>query len=521
MSEFKFTVVGSGTSGWLTALYLQKYYPFITTQVISSSDIGILGAGEGTTPDVLFLLEKLGISIQSLIKHTDATVKNGIKFTNWNGDGDSYFHGFVNNGNFNPFYIKGPTRNGLPILALEQIVLGNNIDDIFIDKKMSEKCQVKYVTNMSIDNKLDDALYHFNRIGTHAFHFNAAKLANFLKEVAVERGIKYIDDEVVDFKLDEEEYIKAVITKSGKEYQSSFVFDCSGFNKLIIGGLYKSEWISYSDNLPIKRAIGFFLDLDDGEIPTYTESIAMDCGWAWKIPVQTRFGCGYAFDSDYITDEDAKKEIIAKFGPNVTFGKTFEFNAGMFKTPWVKNCVAIGLSAGFIEPLEATSIMLQVLSLDTYLDNNIGTINRDQYYINRYNERIKKINDENKDFIYAHYLTEKNDTPFWKEFREKNKMPERVKEFEELCKITMPDETFIMSKGSQVLYGMQSWYCILAGVRFFNKDIALECGDAMLSDFRREEINHHKTKYKINMILNEDVFIKHNYFIDYMLNINA
>jgi tryptophan 7-halogenase len=517
MSEFKFTVVGSGTSGWLTALYLQNYYPFITIQVISSSDIGILGAGEGTTPDVLFMLERLGISIQTLIKHTDATLKNGIKFTNWNGDGDSYFHGFANGDNFNPFYINGPTRNGLPILALEQIVLGNNIDDIFIEKKMCEKNQVKYVTNMNLDNKLNDTLYHFNRIGTHAFHFNAAKLANFLKEIAIERGIKYIDDEVVDFKLDEEEYIKAVITKSGNEYDSSFVFDCSGFNKLIIGGLYKSEWVSYSDSLPIKRAIGFFLDLNDDEIPPYTESIAMDCGWAWKIPVQSRFGCGYAFDSDYITDEDAKKEIIDKFGPNVTFGKTFEFNAGMFKTPWVKNCVAIGLSSGFIEPLEATSIMLQVLALDTYMDNNIGTINRNQYYINRYNEKMLELNNENKDFIYAHYLTEKNDTPFWKEFREKNKTPKRVKEFEELCKFTMPNNSFIASKGGQFLYGMQSWYSVLAGVRFFNRDIALECGEAMLSDFRREELNHHKTKYKINMILNQDVFVKHSEFIKYML----
>lgn len=519
MSEFKFIIVGSGTSGWLTALYLQKYYPFITIQVISSSDIGILGAGEGTTPDVLFMLEKLGISIQDLIKHADATVKNGIKFTNWNGDNDSYIHGFANNANFNPFYIKGPTRNGLPILALDEIALGNNIDNIFIEKKMYEKSQVKYVNNMALDNKLDDALYHFNRMGTHAFHFNAAKLADFLRGIAIERGVKHIDDEVVDFKLDEEEYIKAVVTKSGKEYESSFVFDCTGFNKLIIGGLYKSEWISYADSLPIKRAIGFFMDLDDGEIPTYTESIAMNCGWAWKIPVQSRFGCGYAFDSDYITDEDAKKEIIAKFGPNVNFGKTFEFNAGMFKTPWVKNCVAVGLSAGFIEPLEATSIMVQTLSLDTYLDNNIGTINRNQYYIDRYNERMRLINSENKDFIYAHYLTQRNDTPFWKEFRQKNKMPERIKEFEELCKVTMPDEAFITSGSNQLLYGMHSWYSVLAGIRFFNKDIALECVEAMLSDFRREDINHYVTKYKVNMILNEDMFVKHNYFINYMLTV--
>lgn len=519
MSLFKFTVVGSGTAGWLTALYLHKYYPFTKIQVISSSDIGILGAGEGTTPNVMDLLTRLDIPLQDLFKYADATVKNGIKFTNWNGDDTSYFHGFANNNNFNPFYFKNTTQNALPGIVLEQIGLEKNIDDVQIEKTMCEHGHVKYVTNTVVDNKMNNPIEHFNKIGAHSIHFNAAKLAEYLKSVAIARGVKYIDEEVTDFKLDENEYITAVVTKSGEEYKSSFVFDCSGFKKLIIGGLYKSEWISYADSLPMKKAIGFFTELGEGEIPTYTEAIAMDYGWAWKIPVQERFGCGYVFDSDYISDEEAKREIISKFGENVTFGKTFNFEAGSFKTPWVKNCIAIGLSSGFIEPLEATSIMIQAIALDNYIDNNIGAIGKNQYYIDRYNERMQIVNSENMEFIYAHYLSKREDTPFWKEFNQKNKMPERVKEFKDLCEVTMPDELFITAKNSQVIYGMQSWYSILAGIKFFNPEIAIECLEAMLSDSRRTEMERHRTKFRVNMLLNEHIFVKHNTFIEYMKEI--
>ena len=151
---YNFTVVGSGTAGWLTALYIQKYYPFTKVRVISSSDIGILGAGEGTTPNVMAALEHLGIPFEGLFKRTKATVKNGIEFTDWNGDGESYFNGFSNHDNFNPFKFNNVTGQMLPILALEPIGYGRNINEIFIDSKLNESNRVKYTPNQNINNKM-------------------------------------------------------------------------------------------------------------------------------------------------------------------------------------------------------------------------------------------------------------------------------------------------------------------------------------------------------------------------------
>jgi tryptophan halogenase len=516
MLPFKYTVVGSGTAGWLTALYLQHYYPFARIEVIASSDIGILGAGEGTTPNVLAALRKLNIPLEGLVRHASATMKNGIKFTNWNGDNTSYFHGFANQNSFNPFKFKNETGNGLPILALEQIFDGNNLDNILIDAHLAETNRVKYLPNQGLQSKMDNALTHFEQMGADSIHFNAAQLAEYLKIVAIERGVKYFDQEVTGFEQDEQGYITGVVTKD-ETHSSSFVFDCSGFHRLIIGKLYQSEWVSYKEHLPMKKAIGFFMEQADyDELPAYTESIAMDYGWAWKIPVQDRFGCGYVYDSDYITEEQAKEEIIQRFGDNVKFGKSFTFEAGHYKTPWVKNCIAIGLASGFIEPLEATSIMIQVIALDSYLDNNLGIIKKDPFYINRYNQRMSEVNSENMEFIYTHYLTKRQDTPFWKEFTTKNKAPERVKELLEECKHTMPDDMFLTSRRKEVLYTIPSWYSIMAGIKLFNPTIARELIDAATSDFRREELMLHRTKFRVNLLLNKDTFTKHRMFLDYL-----
>lgn len=519
MLPFKYTVVGSGTAGWLTALYLQHYYPFTRIEVIASSDIGILGAGEGTTPSVLAALKKLNVPLEGLVKHASATIKNGIKFTDWNGDQTSYFHGFANQHSFNPFKFNNETGNTLPILPLEQILDGNNLDSILIDAHLAEKNQVKYLPNQALQNKMDNALSHFDQMGSDSIHFNAAKLADYLKTLAIERGVHYVDQEVTGFEQDADGFITGVVTKL-RTHTTNFVFDCSGFHRLIIGKLYQSEWVSYKEHLPMKKAIGFFTDLDDlDELPSYTEAIAMNCGWAWRIPVQDRFGCGYVYDSDYITEEEAKEEIIQKFGSNVKFGKSFNFEAGHYKTPWVKNCIAIGLSSGFIEPLEATSIMIQVIGLDSYLDNNLGAIKRDPFYINRYNKRMSEVNAENMEFIYIHYLGQRQDTAFWREFTQKNKIPQRVAELLEECKYTMPDEMFVTSRRKQVLYAIPSLYSVMAGLKLFNPIIAREVIDAITSDFRRDELMIHRTKFRVNLLLNKDTFMKHRVFLDYLASI--
>lgn len=518
--KYVFTIIGSGTSGWLTALYLQKYYPYIVIRVISSSDIGILGAGEGTTTNVLELLSRLGISETEFFKHTNATVKEAIKFTNWNGDGKSYHHIFNNKEWFNPTYFNNTTNYMLPPIILDEIANGDNLDNILIDVDLHKSNHIKKTLSLNPHNKVEDPITHFDSVGANAIHFDASLMSNFLKKIAIRRGVEYVDDEVIEFGLDENDYIESINTKNGKKYPTNFVFDCSGFRKLVIGGVYKSKWISYKEHLPMKRAIGFSIDFeDDNEIPPYTESIAMDFGWAWKIPLQTGFRCGYVYDSDYINEEEAKNEIIKTFGNDIKFGKSFEFEAGYFENSWVKNCIAIGLSAGFIEPLEATSIMVQASSLDTFLDNFLGINPEKEHYRNRYNKTIKSINDENLEFIYTHYLTKRTSSKFWTEFRDKNKPPQFVVKLLDECKLTMPDHTFFFENNKNYwTYNLLSWYSILSGLDLFDRNKASELIEGMLMSTRRDEILIFNNKYKANIKLAAvGSFIKHSEYIKYLL----
>jgi tryptophan halogenase len=412
-------VVGGGTAGWLTALFLHekfKNYNDINITVIESSDIGILGAGEGTTPSFVEFLEFINIDPNLIIKKARGTIKQGIKFTNWHGDNTSYFHPF-NEGKFTPTPLVTDLAKGYD----------DNLDNICLSFHASEANKLKFKQNnntMTIE-------------GNFALHFDARALADLLKEIGTQRGIKLIDDIVESFKQDNLGNITAINLKSQKSKECDFVFDCSGFSRLIIGKLYQSEWISSSNILPADKAFPFFLPPDDDFIPPYTEAIAMSSGWVWKIPVQGRYGCGYVYDSTYLTDEQAKQEIINNF-KNATFPREipFKFSAGYYKDTWVNNCVALGLSSGFFEPLEATSIWNTVQSL-VFLTESclLGIINNDKSYKDYYNDVCNTNNKMTENFLQLHYLTDRNDSEFWRQFRIKNEIH---KEFIELNKINIP-----------------------------------------------------------------------------------
>ena len=250
----------------------------------------------------------------------------------------------------------------------------------------------------------------------------------------------------------------------------------------------------------------FFINHDNTNVPPYTEAIAMKYGWVWKIPVEGRFGCGYVYDSDLVSDEQILEEIKEMFGQDVESPKTFEFEAGRYDTPWVKNCIAMGLSSGFIEPLEATSIMTTILSLSEFTPNTLGNILKDQYYIDRYNKHVVNLNDNTFDFIFLHYLTKREDTDFWKSFKDRP-MPEAIQMFLEECKHTIPNSRFF-SKISSV-YESASWLPVSKGLRILNKEKAAEMYSGILSDIRREEIPKLVTSFYINLEINLDTLADH------------
>jgi tryptophan halogenase len=468
----KIVVVGGGTAGWITALFCKKVLKCERVTLVESSEIGILGAGEGTTPHFLDMLSLLDIDIRTLFKEAGATFKNGIKFTNWNGDGESYLH---------PFFEPGTLLNSkyhVGRLISEQ----KNLDPLIISYFLSEKNKPKVI--VSEDNK-------FSIPGTIGLHFDARKLAEVLKNIGTSRGINRVDAKVSSLNFDGEN-IKEIVCETGLVLECDFVFDCTGFKRMIIGGEYRSEWISYKDNLPNNKALPFLIENKTDVIPPYTEAIAMKYGWVWKIPVQGRYGCGYVFDSRKITDEQAKNEVRELFG-DVIFPTVFNFEPGCYKETWKGNCIALGLASGFIEPLEATSIWVTILSLQE-LEQSISGTKGNQAAKNSFNNFVFNVNEQIKSFIYFHYVTKRNDTDYWSKFETDNQAPyfyKKIKEQQNYLNL------FRLGKTSIDTFGSESLLTVGAGGKFFTK----EAGESLLDTVS----NNDKTVARSNYVKGCDI----------------
>ena len=468
----KITVVGGGTAGWLTALYVKTCLPDSDVVVIESEEIGILGAGEGTTPHFIYLLDLVGVPVSTIIKETGATLKTGIKFTNWNNDGEFYYHGFGMRGelgfnavNINPLalstfstYISNATKN-------------EKLNLVDMSEKLGESGKVPFTVNKDASPDVENPIFKFNNYGDFALHFDASKLATLLRNIAQERGIKRIEGIVKSVEQDSTGDIKRVELESGTFGDTDFVFDCTGFARFLIGKTFKSEWESYSDYLPVNAAVPFFLPPNEEGIPPYTESIAMKYGWMWKIPLQHRFGCGYVYDSTLITEEEAIEEIEEYLGFEPEYPRKgkggFKFEPGSYKEPWINNCIAVGLASGFVEPLEATSIWVSIMSLREVLANTELMASRDERIVKEYNSYMSNLNQEVRDFIYFHYMSDRDDTKFWNKFSDIEKAPERIK--------TLLDKWSYRSPRIEDKYGvfwvLESWYSVGCGINKVDKEV--------------------------------------------------
>jgi tryptophan halogenase len=409
-------IVGGGTAGWLTALFIKKIIPYYNVTVISDEKIGIIGVGEATTINFINFLNFLNINWLNLIKETKGSIKNGINFQNWNGDNKKYFHGFFEKNKMDPFYIPN--------------IFSHNCLDYYYRKLIKENLnfnEYSYSAKLSYENKID-----FNNIN-HAIHFDTNLVSIYLKNISLSRGIKHLEGTFNNVVTNKNNFIKEILLKNNIKIKCDFVFDCSGFSRLILGNYYKTKWISYKNNLPMKKAIPFYLE-EEKDIEPYTSAIAMKYGWIWKIPLQHRIGSGYIFDSNYINEEQALLEAEKFFNKKLKVNKIISFEAGRYEKFWVKNCIAIGLSSTFIEPLESTSIMLSVSQLEnlSHFLNNI--FDYEEKSVALYNDIVNKNMEETLSFVYMHYLTKRKDSLFWKNFKKNNPIPKHFVEKLEIIK---------------------------------------------------------------------------------------
>lgn len=443
-------IVGGGTAGWLSALTLQKIFRNLPVNItlVESEDIGIVGVGEGSVPFLTtFLFNSLELPLREFIKETNSAFKLGISFENWNGDNQKYFHPFssaeINN-------IKGFLGQNKPLIE--------HPHPQFAYRGMSP-----FAVNKTT-NKWESIL-------AHSYHFDAHLVASFFRKHALARGVKRVQGKIQTLKTDKDNNITKILLDNNTELDSTFVFDCTGFHRLIIGKHYNTKWVSYQDYLPIKLGLPFHLPQDDHILP-YTHAVAMKYGWMWKIPLKHRFGCGYVFDSNYITPDQAKEEVEQLLGYEINATRTIDFKAGRYEQMCRNNCIGIGLSIGFTEPIEATSILTSMLMLTKLSKLAVRIIlKNEQSAKDELNNYFEEINNLIVPFLHAHYLTKRDDSLFWKEFKHNTKTPPVIQELLERQKHTPIEQINIVQYN--YIFGFVNWVWVLEGLGLLNKSFYL------------------------------------------------
>lgn len=396
-------IVGGGSAGWMTAAALSNALPTSRTiTLIESEEIGTVGVGEATIPAVKRFNQKLlGIDEAEFIKATQATFKLGIQFIDWSKKGKSYFHPFGEYGaDFDVvplyFYWLKAKNQGQPF----------SLDDYSIAWKLAEQGRFGAPSK---DPRLIQSKFNY------AYHFDATLYAKFLRNYAEQRGVKRVEGKVEKVTLNPENgFVQSVTLASGDTHAGDLFIDCSGFRGLLIEQALKTGYQSWTDWLPCNRAVAVPCQ-SSGELPPYTKSFAREAGWQWRIPLQHRTGNGYVFSNNHITDEQAADTLLANLdGEPMADPRILQFTTGHRNKIWNKNCIAIGLSAGFLEPLESTSLYLiqagitRLLSLFPTKDCDVDTVAE-------YNRISIEEYETIRDFLILHYnATQRNDTPFWR-----------------------------------------------------------------------------------------------------------
>ena len=423
-------IVGGGTAGYISALILKtRFGDSIKIDIVKSNKIGIIGVGEGSTEHWNDFLIYTGINYKEIIKECDATCKIGIMFKNWS-DSD-YFHSVVSNNNI----LFSQTRVGYL-------------------KLISDDCEKKDLNDfLSWDNKVNVECIQKNYSPTNQYHFNTFKLNSFLHKKCLERDIQIFDDEINNVVTNENGEVDK-IKGLKKEYQYDFYIDCTGFKKLLISKL-GAKWVSYSNHLKMNEAIAFPTE-DTDEYNIYTTATSLNHGWMFNIPTYGRQGNGYIFNNNFINADQAKEEVEIFLNRKIEIAKHIKFDPGELDKTWIKNCVAVGLSANFVEPLEATSIgtsIQQMFVLIHYLPNF------DEADIVQYNDSINGIMENIKDFILLHYI--KKD----KEIKLTEKLKDNLKKWERRLPI---DEDFNVYKTKYKLFNAENFIQVLYGLDLLN-----------------------------------------------------
>jgi len=420
MQTKRVLVVGGGSAGWTAAAYLNAVLnagdqKVAEISLIESPKVGKIGVGEATIPNILGTLAAIGIDEMDFMKAVDGTFKQSIRYVNWLDNKREFYH--------HPFcrYDSGPGDLG----GRRWLMSDRSLPFMNTVSAQSVVCEMGLSPKMLGNENSGIPL-------TYAYHMDALKFADYLNDFATARGVTGYVDHVTDIEMHENGNIAAVNTESGKRLEADLFLDCTGFaaelieKKLGVGFSDCSQW------LLCDRAITMNIHHDHhflGHVRPYTMATALSNGWVWDIPLQTRRSIGYVHSSDFISPEDAEKELRAFEGSHADSLQTelVDFMVGRRQQPWTANCVAIGLSGGFIEPLESTGLYLAQAGSALLAEHFPYTDDMEKLAF-RFNRVMSNRFYEILDFINMHYcLTRRTDTEFWREVQRPERINDRLK----------------------------------------------------------------------------------------------
>ena len=398
----KIVIIGGGTAGWMSAAGISSLLGQTGLEVtlIESEAIGVIGVGEATLPHIKFFNETLGIDEAEFMAATSATIKLGIEFVDWGQKGDRYIH---------PFGDFGLSNNGVPFHHYwNKMKADPDTGPLGLYSLPVMACHMAKFQPPSNDPRSVNSTYRY------AYQFDSLKYAPFLRAHAEARGVSRFEGKVVDVALDPDSGdISSVGLENGERHEGDLFIDCTGFFGVLIEKALKTGYESWTRWLPCDRAVAVACE-SVGPLLPYTRATADSAGWRWRIPLQHRTGNGYVYASDFISDEAAQESLIKNLeGKALAQPRQLRFETGKRRKLWRKNCIAIGLSGGFLEPLESTSIYLIQEGITKLVEHFPQTLDFGAA-ADEYNNLMDLEFERVRDFLILHYhATDRDDSDFW------------------------------------------------------------------------------------------------------------
>ncbi|AYG80724.1 Flavin-dependent tryptophan halogenase RebH [Streptomyces hundungensis] len=465
----KVVIVGGGTAGWMTASYLKAAFgERINVTLVESGNIGAVGVGEATFSDIRHFFEFLGLKEKDWMPACNATYKLAVRFENWRERGHYFYHPFEQMRSVNGFPLtdwwlqQGPTdRFDKDCFVMASVIDAGlsprRLDGALIDQPFDEGADEMHGLTMSEHQGKTQFPY--------AYQFEAALLAKYLTTYAVERGVRHIVDDVKQVNLDERGWISGVTTAEHGDLTGDLYIDCTGFRALLINKALNEPFISYQDTLPNDSAVALQvpMDMEKRGILPCTTATAQDAGWIWTIPLMGRVGTGYVYAKDYLSPEDAERTLREFVGPAAADvnANHIKMRIGRSRNSWVNNCVAVGLSSGFVEPLESTGIFFIHHAIEQIAKNFPNEDwNPNQRML--YNRSVSHVMDGIREFLVLHYVAAKRqDTQYWRDTKTRA-IPDSLAERLEMWKTQVPDSESIFP----YYHGLPaySYMCVLLGM---------------------------------------------------------